>query len=36
MTDHPLVPKIVREYMDKFQIEDNLNKALNHVLLDLP
>ena len=36
MADHPLVSSEVRTYMEKNEIEHHLNKALNHVLTDLP
>ena len=36
MTDHPLVPSNIRQYMQQHSIEENLNKALNVVLAELP
>lgn len=36
MTDHPLVKQDIRQYMEKHQIEQGLNKALNVVLSTLP
>ena len=36
MTDHPLVPPSIRSYMEKHQIEGNLNLALNSVLAERP
>lgn len=36
MTDHPLIPQVVRSYMEKHQIEPGLNKALNTVLKSMP
>ena len=36
MTDHPLVPVDIRAYLEKFEIESNLNKALNTVLIEMP
>ena len=35
-TEHPLIPQQIRAYMEKHQIESNLNKALNIVLEELP
>jgi hypothetical protein len=36
MTDHPLVPQDIKDYMKKHSIEENLNIALNHVLFEMP
>lgn len=36
MTDHPLVPAEIKSYMEKHQVEHNLNLALNGVLGELP
>ena len=36
MTDHPLIPQVVRSYMEKHQVEPGLNKALNTVLKNMP
>ena len=36
MTDHPLIPHDIRAYIEKYQIESGLNKALNIVLHSLP
>ena len=36
MTDHPLIPSEIRNYMEKHQIETTLNRALNTVLAELP
>ena len=36
MTDHPLVKQEIRQYMEKHQIEQGLNKAINQVLSTMP
>lgn len=36
MTDHPLVPHDIKAYIERYQLEDYLNKALNTVLVEMP
>ena len=36
MTDHPLIPTEIREYLNKHGLESVLNKAMNKVLREMP